>query len=229
MIDEDAYNALAASRKYVWDAVARARSKRWPAGPADRSTSVEQAVAAAEADLAKIDAIIDREDRSLLVEPAAKEIWVVAHNGYTEGHGLPYLAFADRETAHRWVKAQPEPYSVARVPIYPEIPEGEWFRLEPDVFHVKPKKEGRPMRLTEEEAKSKWCPFARIIVEPDVGDARVAGNRWMGEQAPTNSPTNSECLGSGCMAWRWGTQLLTEKIAIQDRTRGYCGLAGQPE
>lgn len=64
-----------------------------------------------------------------------KEIWVVAHDGGCEGHSLPYLAFEDRETAHRWVRAHGGSFSVAGVPIYPE-PEKEWFCLEPDAFHV---------------------------------------------------------------------------------------------
>lgn len=68
------------------------------------------------------------------------------------------------------------------------------------------------MLLSEEEAKLVWCPYARIIIERDQGEARVSGNRWMGEQAATNSPTNSECLGSGCMAWRWRDGVIEARL-----------------
>jgi hypothetical protein len=58
-------------------------------------------------------------------------IYVVAHDGGCEGHSLPYLAFGDRESALAWVAGQSEAWSVAEVPMYPEFPKAEWFRLEP--------------------------------------------------------------------------------------------------
>jgi hypothetical protein len=51
--------------------------------------------------------------------------------------------------------------------------------------------------LSENEARRKWCPFAR------------------------GSP-DDKCLGSGCMAWSWATTA-TESSAFNS---GYCGLAG---
>lgn len=54
--------------------------------------------------------------------------------------------------------------------------------------------------MTEEEAKTKWCPFARVL---DSGkDARigyVAANRWQGPLYGTDA---ARCIGSSCMAWR---------------------------
>ena len=61
-----------------------------------------------------------------------KEIYVVAHDGGCEGHSLPVLAFEDKETALRWIKVQNETYSVAAVPIYPEIPRGVWYQIQPE-------------------------------------------------------------------------------------------------
>jgi hypothetical protein len=57
-------------------------------------------------------------------------IYVVAHDGGYEGHGLPVLAFQDRDTAMRWASAQTEPFSVVAVPIYPAVPAQPWFMVE---------------------------------------------------------------------------------------------------
>lgn len=46
--------------------------------------------------------------------------------------------------------------------------------------------------MTEEEAKTKWCPFTRA--------ADLEGNRGLvsGHEHP-----QTMCIGSACMAWRW--------------------------
>jgi hypothetical protein len=56
-------------------------------------------------------------------------IYVVAHDGGCEGHSLPFLAFNDRETALKWVQGQAECFSVAEVPVYPELPATTWFNV----------------------------------------------------------------------------------------------------
>ena len=64
--------------------------------------------------------------------------------------------------------------------------------------------------MTEDEAKTKWCPMGR------KADKTVSFNRsFYGE--PSRA---SYCLGSDCMMWR-------ETLAIgkTDKTHGYCGLA----
>jgi len=62
--------------------------------------------------------------------------------------------------------------------------------------------------MTEEEAKTKWCPQARVAaVEGDGPNRRYDG-------APIRG---SLCLASGCMMWRKDSQ-----------STGYCGLAGRP-
>lgn len=91
--------------------------------------------------------------------------------------------------------------------------------------------------MTEEEAKTKWCPYTTL------GD------------------TTESCVGSGCMAWRWQPLMADEKfktaiikaaVDINDTTEGktkatkhvmanradyglptvpfdgFCGLAGKP-
>lgn len=51
--------------------------------------------------------------------------------------------------------------------------------------------------MTEDEAKTKWCPFARAQTE-DEPEAAVV-NRAVGGKADYDC----YCLGSACMAWTW--------------------------
>jgi len=79
---------------------------------------------------------------------------------------------------------------------------------------------------TEDEAKGKWCPFARAVVAvsettqglPPQYKAMASGNRFL-------NGTISPCIGSGCMAWRWA---LPRSIESAETEAGYCGLAGRP-
>jgi hypothetical protein len=64
-----------------------------------------------------------------------------------------------------------------------------------------------PVCMTEEHAKTKWCPF--------TGPSDGAGR----------------CLASGCMAWRFmETHIPNEDnvLVASGDTHGYCGAAGQP-
>lgn len=66
--------------------------------------------------------------------------------------------------------------------------------------------------MTEEEAKKRWCPFARY----SAGSNDNASNRWQRQDGDNDlNPPTCRCIGSGCMAWR---------EAYNDR--GFCGLAG---
>ena len=81
------------------------------------------------------------------------------------------------------------------------------------------------MILTEQEAKSKWCPMARVAVQvsPDCAFNR---HGW-----------DANCSASECMAWRWhdlAEKWVTDieghyKDGIYHDPRGFCGLAGRPE
>lgn len=88
--------------------------------------------------------------------------------------------------------------------------------------------------MTEDEARSRWCPFARTERGTRVLDAQGA-THWLADCA---------CIASNCMAWRWTspphwrvqivpgrTQAATkdEEGAYQTRGNGFCGLAGKPE
>jgi hypothetical protein len=68
------------------------------------------------------------------------------------------------------------------------------------------------MITTAEEAKTKWCPFARVRA---VESAAV--NRT--DLAPTDWP---HCIADDCMAWRWWNQ-----PANETKHKGYCGLVGK--
>ena len=61
--------------------------------------------------------------------------------------------------------------------------------------------------MTEEEAKQKWCPMAR------VHGMESAGNRI----------DHANCIASDCMAWVWdGGGLSPNKL--HDTRYGHCGL-----
>lgn len=70
--------------------------------------------------------------------------------------------------------------------------------------------------FSEDEARKRWCPFARIeaatsaINRLDVGEVR-----W---------PIGCRCIASACMAWRWWNDPAPPKAR-----EGFCGLARQPE
>lgn len=102
--------------------------------------------------------------------------------------------------------------------------------------------------MTEEEAKTKWCPFARsLIALREVESQNVAGgtsaNRWNG--ISTNTPPVSDipkCIGSACMAWRERKQWRWTDVNPPEWQDGhepahhlkenglefFCGLAGKP-
>lgn len=82
---------------------------------------------------------------------------------------------------------------------------------------------------TEEEAKTKWCPHAR------VGFTGAAGNRYSMDIDKSQASPFAVCIGSACMSWRWESFASRDNPTRApgagqsfDMTRGYCGLAGRP-
>lgn len=83
--------------------------------------------------------------------------------------------------------------------------------------------------MTEEEAKTKWCPMVVFM----LGGGQVRNRDSCYDQSGTH------CIGSACMMWRIK---ITESKFLVDRTMeeiqeiwredhllaGYCGLAGEP-
>ena len=98
--------------------------------------------------------------------------------------------------------------------------------------------------MTEDEAKTKWCPFARVGYAN--GDISSATPNRLTEGSTTDCLNGANlCIASGCMAWRsrhqWfdNAQQEPEWVSYapyafepgegQERDDGYCGLAGAPQ
>lgn len=77
--------------------------------------------------------------------------------------------------------------------------------------------------MTEDEAKTKWCPFARYTSVRGTGI-----NRWIDEGDTNMSPDPAKCIGSACMAWREVTSFRADRLT-DEIVGGYCGLAGAPQ
>ena len=89
--------------------------------------------------------------------------------------------------------------------------------------------------MTEEEAKTKWCPYYQVNGGTDADDNR--STRFLPEtKAYGPSLINAKCLGSACMAWRWDRELwklVQDETGMSMKPRGgdpdgFCGLAGKP-
>jgi hypothetical protein len=92
---------------------------------------------------------------------------------------------------------------------------------------------------TEEQAKAKWCPFARVKPwqegeQPAPSHNREGGGPYdsQGMETPVINGS-SRCIASECMAWRVERWRLERGDAESDGAGnwlpvGYCGLAGQP-
>ena len=82
--------------------------------------------------------------------------------------------------------------------------------------------------MTEDEAKTKWCPFARVVSDTAAADSPA--NRYPGDE-DANAGTTNACIGSACMAWRRNTRTYARiggGYGQTVSTHGYCGLAGKP-
>ena len=104
------------------------------------------------------------------------------------------------------------------------------------------------MLLTEDEAKTKWCPHARQAVDTSRDPAMAAtANR---DGTGHYGADNCNCIAAGCMAWRWAGWVnvladgslepsygFAEYHLMRGKTMnlhgcvhvGYCGAFGQAE
>lgn len=89
--------------------------------------------------------------------------------------------------------------------------------------------------MTEEEAKTKWCPEARVAMIQHRGRVSVSSNRDISLFVPTNSfdPNTdiTKCIASACMCWRWDVRKRLTNVGMvdipKDEWTGHCGLAGR--
>jgi len=71
--------------------------------------------------------------------------------------------------------------------------------------------------MTEEEARTKWCPQIRWTSHGE------------GYSDPfENRGSNCNCIASDCMMWRWNRDIMAGGSGRAEPTQGYCGLAGKP-
>lgn len=85
--------------------------------------------------------------------------------------------------------------------------------------------------MTEEEAKTKWCPFARVVAYTAREAGQAAFNRACGPNDGANTRPAALCFGSACMAWRTAQvgRVLPGDEHKTYREQGFCGLAGAPQ
>jgi hypothetical protein len=80
--------------------------------------------------------------------------------------------------------------------------------------------------ISEEDAKTKWCPFARASNNSDDISGTTINRNFKGKP-----DIDCACLASGCMAWRWvDTHIKDDSgnlTVLSGDTHGYCGLAGK--
>lgn len=76
------------------------------------------------------------------------------------------------------------------------------------------------MVVTEEEAKTMWCPFVRAPLSS--GDTMAGVNA---DYTGARLGSRTGCIAAQCMAWR-----RHDSIKRDDgwHEGGYCGLAGKP-
>ena len=75
------------------------------------------------------------------------------------------------------------------------------------------------MILTEEEAKTKWCPQRRDPWFDYSNGEKV--------YVSCNDPSECKCFASGCMMWRWEVTNPNYEGPEKYHDKGYCGLAGR--
>jgi hypothetical protein len=100
--------------------------------------------------------------------------------------------------------------------------------------------------VTEEEAKTKWCPHVRVAISQTDGRGNIVGHTVANRLDTHLFPFHSSCIGSACMAWRWAlepdpnfkpTHPMMDTYPRNpatdpspwkaSTTNGYCGLAGR--
>ena len=72
--------------------------------------------------------------------------------------------------------------------------------------------------MTVDEAKTKWCPFARVTEAGNPPDRGSVYNRMETDGCEVWVPQACMCIANGCMAWR------TDYGYGPASVHGHCGL-----
>lgn len=75
--------------------------------------------------------------------------------------------------------------------------------------------------MTEQEAKTKWCPNVRVL---------LLGNSFVANRLGCTRDEAYKCIASECMMWRWSSvgAFVNGKYDDNYPAEGYCGLGGKP-
>lgn len=81
--------------------------------------------------------------------------------------------------------------------------------------------------MTGAEAKTKWCPAARVLLPVNQTGNRIStAMKAMAERSGRHEAewyaqqeADCRCIGSGCMAWRWQEELFRRRRHPVDRAQ----------
>lgn len=84
--------------------------------------------------------------------------------------------------------------------------------------------------MREEEAKTKWCPHARVASDHAYCGSYNRVNNGSTAGTIGTPSIGAKCIGSACMMWRW--KMVRDPVhgVAQGKSSvdGHCGLAGNP-
>jgi len=76
--------------------------------------------------------------------------------------------------------------------------------------------------MTEEEAKTKWCPHVTLTQITAMVAATIAND---GDAVEQMQEASQKCIGSNCMMWRLDEKRDENMVLVPCDTGGHCGLA----
>jgi hypothetical protein len=88
--------------------------------------------------------------------------------------------------------------------------------------------------MTEDEAKTKWCPLVRVGGPMQSEAEGTSANRWAGQSISAPQACDYLCIASECMAWRWNGDSPAfagagpEDSLDYSSRKGFCGAFGVP-
>lgn len=79
--------------------------------------------------------------------------------------------------------------------------------------------------LTEDEAKTKWCPLVRVLEFEDKHAGAGKTYEWVAAAVNRSASDiiSNSCVAAKCMFWRWSQQ---DREGVPT---GFCGAAGLPK